>query len=82
MTDTIAHQCPECGGTMRLQTITHEERGADGTLYVFENVPAWVCEQCGEIYLDAAVDAKLDEIVERQAPTRTIEAPVYDYANT
>ena len=35
--------CAICGGTLRVTTITHEERRGDN-LYLFQNVPAKVCD--------------------------------------
>jgi len=39
----------------------------DGTIIVFKNVPALVCDQCGESYTDRDVTAKLLQIVNDEA---------------
>lgn len=39
----------------------------DTTTVVFKNVPAEVCETCGEAYLDAATTRHLLHIVEKAA---------------
>lgn len=39
----------------------------DGTIIVFKNVPALVCDQCGESYTDRDVTAKLLQIVKEEA---------------
>ena len=42
---TIARRC---GGTLERKTITHQQPWGN-ELYEFENVPALVCRQCGEV---------------------------------
>lgn len=71
--------CAVCGGTMRPSIGRLEEWHGD-TLYVFENVPVLRCDECGEIWLEGSIVEKLDKLIERTTPTRTIEAPVYDLA--
>lgn len=54
-------------------------QGVEGRLVVIENVPAWVCEQCGETFYDPDIVERIQNIVwSDEAPTRTIETPVYD----
>lgn len=72
--------CPLCGGILVEKTITHEERH-NSQLYIFENVKALVCSQCGEEYLSAETLKEMDRIVrEAREPTRKEEAPVFDLA--
>lgn len=60
------------------KTITHEERH-NGRLYIFENVEALVCDQCGEEYLSAEILEEMDRVVrEAREPTRKEETPVFD----
>lgn len=75
-------ECPECGGTFEQQSITYEERDERGVFYLVENVPAWVCSQCGTIYLDADVDKILDALIDTESPVKRIETPVFDFAQT
>ncbi|MBI1744939.1 type II toxin-antitoxin system MqsA family antitoxin [Candidatus Acetothermia bacterium] len=72
--------CPLCGGLIEDRTIVHEERDAQGHLYIFENVPARVCDQCGEVWLPAATIDLLDEVIAKAKPKKTVETPVYDLA--
>ena len=37
-------------GELLNTTITHEERRGD-KLYLFQNVPAQVCDECGEVWI-------------------------------
>ncbi len=45
---------------------------------VVENVPAWVCEQCGETYYEPDVVERVQNLIwSGSEPERVIEAPVY-----
>ncbi len=48
------NSCAICGGQVKPTTITHEERRGN-QLHLFQNVPALVCNACGEIWIDEAV---------------------------
>jgi YgiT-type zinc finger domain-containing protein len=75
-------QCPICGGKLVPGTVTHEEHDNQGRFYIFQNVPALVCEECGEYLLTDEVVEKLDEIAQTATPVKKVETPVYDYAKT
>jgi hypothetical protein len=49
------------------------------TTVVFKNVPAEVCQTCGEAYLDAAITRRLLHIVEEAAQTG-VQVDVRSYA--
>ena len=72
--------CAVCGGKLKGTTITHEERRGD-KFYLFEHVPAQVCERCGETWIEEKVLQEIDRLIERGRPTRTEETPVFDFAN-
>jgi len=67
--------CALCGSTEQSTTITHHARRG-GTIYVFENVPAYVCDQCGDIWIDGTVLHQIDELI---ATGKVAPAPVSDY---
>ncbi|MEW6447281.1 MAG: YgiT-type zinc finger protein [Bacillota bacterium] len=48
----------------------------------FENVPAWVCDECGDAYFDTETCRhKLDRLREAPPPVqRTVEVPVYAFS--
>ena len=71
--------CAVCGGKLTATTISHEERRGD-KFYLFEHVPAQVCERCGEIWIEEKVLQEIDTLIERGRPTRTEEMPVFDFA--
>ncbi|MFQ5853446.1 MAG: type II toxin-antitoxin system MqsA family antitoxin [Candidatus Binatia bacterium] len=74
-------QCPICGGNLKEELITHEERDESGTLYIFENVPALVCEECGDYLLTDEVVKRLDQLIQKNEPVRTVETLVYDFTS-
>jgi len=71
--------CAACGGRMAATTITHEERRGD-KFFLFQNVPAQVCERCGEVWIEEKVLQEIDRLIEHGHPTRTEETPVFDLA--
>lgn len=74
----MTHKCHVCGG-QSIHTNTTYTQWIDGRLIVVENVPAWVCEQCGETVFDPDVVERLQALIWSDArPVRVIEAPVYD----
>lgn len=63
---TEGAQCPMCpAGTLRegTTTLTMER---DGATIVFKDVPADVCDTCGEAYLDEDVSARVYEKAEAE----------------
>ena len=52
----------------------------DGTTLLFKNVPADICDNCGEIYHEADVTRSLLEQAD-QAAIRGVELDVRRYAN-
>lgn len=72
--------CPICNRNLIPGTVTHEERDAVGLFYVFEHVPALVCDECGEYILTDEVVEKLENITETGTPVRKVETSVFDFA--
>jgi len=71
--------CAVCGGALEPRQITHTQAWGE-RLYRFEQVPALVCIQCGEVWLAAEVSQWIDQAVEGNAtPTRREEVPVFIY---
>ena len=42
--------CNECGGTLKFERVNLEDFEG-GKLYVIDEVPSFVCEECGEIWV-------------------------------
>jgi YgiT-type zinc finger domain-containing protein len=72
--------CAQCGGSLERKTITHQQPWGD-ELYEFENVPALVCRQCGEVWLEAEVGQLIDRIIQQHPePKRYHQVPVFSLA--
>ncbi len=68
--------CYFCGhGQLVEKRVTLDVRRGD-RLTVVEEVPARVCDSCGEQYFSAEVSRKLDRLLAEARPDRTIEVPV------
>ena len=74
-------RCYFCGGSTALKTVTAENWWGD-ELALIKDVPAWVCENCGECFFDASTSEKLEHLRESPPSTQeTIEVPVYAFAD-
>jgi YgiT-type zinc finger domain-containing protein len=72
--------CAVCGGRLTESTITHEELRGD-KFYLFHNVPARVCDRCGEVWIEEKVLQEIDRLIARGRPTRIEPTPVFDLAH-
>ena len=71
--------CSFCDGELEEQLIQHEYHW-EGKLFVFEEVPARVCRQCGERYLDAEVVKAMEQaVLEQLKPKRILQVPVFSF---
>jgi YgiT-type zinc finger domain-containing protein len=72
-------RCYLCDGKTEHRNVTAENWWGD-ELSLVENVPAWVCVQCGEVYFDAATSRALDRLRRTHpAAARTITVPIYAF---
>ncbi len=56
-------RCPSCQGEMEKgKTNLPFEIGQDRVIVV-KDVPAWVCKQCGDFFVEIAVARKVENIV-------------------
>lgn len=68
-------KCMQCQGEMKRSTAPfHIDR--KGVHLSLDNVPAWVCKQCGEAYLE---DSEVDSI---QAIIQAVEQQAQKLAKT
>ncbi|MCK0506673.1 DUF4258 domain-containing protein [Aromatoleum anaerobium] len=79
MSDSIT-QCFFCGGAIKQVTVGNFDYRLEGRLYVIKKVPAGLCGQCGEKYVDAEVGRRLNALIVRQAFTGSETVGVIDYA--
>ena len=72
-------QCEFCEGEMEQRRVLARFRYKGRTIYV-ENVPAWVCNKCGEQYFDAPVYKRLEEIARQgERIQRVISFPLAEF---
>ncbi len=56
-------KCPRCQGTLKWRTTTYTDN-RNGYDIVLHDVPAWVCDQCGEPLFDSTAVRNIQEILE------------------
>lgn len=73
-------KCVFCGGKLEEKGVIFIYEEDDKHLFV-ENVPTYVCTKCGEkTYSPKVTDQLLKFARHEFQPVRTIEIPVFDYA--
>jgi len=70
--------CPVCGNGRLVDGTTTFTADVDGTLLVVRNVPALVCDVCGEAYIDDEIAEELEASV-ADARTKGTESLVRHY---
>lgn len=72
-------KCVFCGGSLHRENVTFVHDYGDRLLLI-ENVPAEVCEQCGEKTYSPEITDEIIKFARQQfKPARTVEVPVFDY---
>ncbi len=72
--------CPLCGGGLVERRITHPQK-YKGEIFVLENVPAEVCEQCGEVLLRPEILELLQDMIWKgKSADHLTELPAFDFA--
>ncbi|MCK0511493.1 DUF4258 domain-containing protein [Aromatoleum buckelii] len=79
MSDSIT-TCFFCSGAIKQVTVGNFDYRLEGRLYVIKKVPAGLCQQCGEKYVDAEVGRRLNDLIAQQAFTGSETVGVMDYA--
>ena len=73
-------RCRSCLDTMEDGSVSHPVLVGD-RLVLLENVPAFVCGQCGDWSIAATVSKKIDHIIySSDPPARWVQVAVYDLA--
>ncbi len=76
-TARVYNECHFCGGRVSEQKITVDYRWGDKLVTVITNVPAGVCELCGEQYFKAPVIKAMERAARsRKKPKQTLKVPV------
>lgn len=73
----IYHRCHFCGGEVLEKRITIDYRWGDKLMAIIENVPAGVCQICGEQYFKAEVVKEIERIASsEETPKRMLQVPL------
>jgi len=71
------HRCHFCGGEVVEKRVTVDYRWGESLLAVIANVPAGVCQICGEQYFKAEVIKEMEKLGHsHEEPERVIHVPV------
>ncbi|MCD6471564.1 type II toxin-antitoxin system MqsA family antitoxin [Candidatus Aerophobetes bacterium] len=73
----IYHKCHFCGGKVLERRIIVDYRWGDELIAVIKNVPAGVCQICGEQYFKAEIVKEMEKLVHsKEKPKKTIHVPL------
>ncbi len=56
-------ECSACGGHLELEKVNLEDYQG-GKLYMMEGVPAYVCQECEEIWVPEPIMAEFEKMIE------------------
>jgi len=56
-------ECAACGGRLELEKVNLEDYQG-GKLYMMEGVPAYVCQECEEIWVPEPIMAEFEKMIE------------------
>lgn len=74
--------CPFCKGNIEIRRISHMHQWGEG-FYLFENIEAEVCGQCGETFFLPSTLKAIDKFVtEKKKSEKTISIPVIEMSDT
>ena len=76
------NKCYFCKGIVKGERITHIHRWGE-QIFILEDAPADVCQQCGEVYFAPDVLKAMDQLVEneqKEKPKRELRVPVYSFS--
>lgn len=71
--------CYFCGGAMKQITVGNFDYRLEGQLYVIKKVPASLCLECGEKYIDSEVGHRMNALIAAQAFTASEQVGVIAY---
>lgn len=77
--DMTPAKCFFCGGDIKAVTVGNFDYRLEGKLYVIKRVPAGLCLQCGEKYVDVQASRRLNELIAEGRFTATEQVQVIEY---
>lgn len=76
------NKCYVCGGQLKKEKV-NIARYWGKELIALNDVPALICQQCGERYFEAKVSSKIDQKIQdalkRKTPLQKINIPVVQF---
>ena len=79
MTSGRYDPCSFCGGRVQERLVTKANWWGDQLTALVENVPAGVCEQCGERYYKARVVKQIEKLLRDRRRLPRVEVPLADF---
>ena len=67
--DEAPDACGECGGEVKFERVNLEDFEG-GKLYVIDDVPAFVCQECGEIWVPKPFLDEFEKMIETVKKSR------------
>ena len=67
-------ECEACGGSLTMEKVNLEDYQG-GKLYMMESVPAFVCQECGEIWVPEPIMQEFEKMIETAQSKGTKESP-------
>ena len=74
-----AGACFFCGGELIEITVGNYFYRYEGQMCIVKRLPATLCKQCGEKYIGAEVDKKLNALIDAKKFSGTEEASVIEF---
>lgn len=71
--------CFFCGGEIKDITVGNFDYRLEGQLYVIKKVPAGLCQQCGEKYVETEVARTMNALIEEERFSGTEDVRVIEY---
>jgi YgiT-type zinc finger domain-containing protein len=71
--------CTYCGGKVTERLVMKDCWWGDGLIALIEDVPAGVCEQCGERYYKARVLERTEELLRSRDAFSSVAIPVTSF---
>ncbi len=73
----IYHRCYFCGGEVEERRITVDYRWGEQLVVIIKNVPAGVCQICGEQFFKAEVVKEMEKLAHSpEKPLSTVQVPL------
>lgn len=77
----VYHKCHFCGGEVSEKRVAMDYRWGEELVAIVKNVPAGVCQICGEQYFKAEILKNMEKLVHsKKKPKKTIQIPIRELA--